>query len=102
MNYPILTRIPLERARERIFGSKARVEAELGKETLGFAYHGLEDNYNEDIQRMAEEAGCGVAFTLLNGPQLAIRSEASAICHSQNIHLTPTYTSFICSFSELG
>lgn len=69
MNHPILTRIPLERAREEIFGSKARVEAELGKEILGFAYpNGLEDNYNEDIQRMAEEAGCGVAFTLLNGP----------------------------------
>jgi peptidoglycan/xylan/chitin deacetylase (PgdA/CDA1 family) len=69
MNHPILTRVPLDRAREEIFGSKARVEAELGKETFGFAYpNGLEDNFNEDIQRVTEEAGCGVAFTLLNGP----------------------------------
>lgn len=69
MNHPILTRIPLEHAREEIIGSKAHVEAELGKETVGFAYpNGLENDYNVDIQRITEEAGCGAAFTLLNGP----------------------------------
>ena len=69
MNHPILTRVPLERAKEEIVGSKARVEKELGEETVGFAYtNGLESDYNADIQRVTKEAGCGAAFTLLNGP----------------------------------
>lgn len=69
MSHPILTRVPLEQAREEIFGSKARVEKELGQEAVGFAYpNGLENDYNADIQRAAEEAGCGAAFTLLDGP----------------------------------
>lgn len=69
MNHPILTRVPLERAQDEISGSKARVEKELGKETLGFAYpNGLENDYNTDIQRVTKNAGICAAFTLLNGP----------------------------------
>ena len=69
MNHPILTRVPLKRAEEEIVGSKARVEKELGKETVGFAYpNGLENDYNVDIQRVTKDAGIGAAFTLLNGP----------------------------------
>jgi peptidoglycan/xylan/chitin deacetylase (PgdA/CDA1 family) len=69
MNHPILTRVPLERAKEEIVGSKARVEKELGKETVGFAYpNGLTNDYNAEIQRVTAAAGCGAAFTLLNGP----------------------------------
>ena len=82
MNHPILTRVPLERAKEEIIGAKARVDKELGKETVGFAYpNGLENDYNADIQRVTEDAGCGAAFTLLNGPsQLAeVKGEPFAI-----------------------
>lgn len=69
MNHPILTRIPLERAREEIVSSKARVEKELGEETVAFAYtNGMENDFNDDIQRVTKEAGCDLSFTLLNGP----------------------------------
>ncbi|MBI5932759.1 MAG: polysaccharide deacetylase family protein [Chloroflexi bacterium] len=69
MSHPILTRIPIEQAKIEILGSKMRVEKELGKETVGFAYpNGLETDYSAGIQLAVKEAGCGAAFTLLNGP----------------------------------
>ncbi len=69
MSHPILTRVPLEKAKEEIEGSKARVEQELGQEAPGFAYpNGLSNDFNRDIERAVEGAGYGAAFTLLNGP----------------------------------
>ncbi len=82
MNHPILTRIPLERAKQEIEGSKERVEKELGKKVVGFAYpNGLTNDFNRDIQKITEEAGCGVAFSLLNGPSpnVEVRREPFAV-----------------------
>jgi peptidoglycan/xylan/chitin deacetylase (PgdA/CDA1 family) len=82
MSHPILTRIPLEKAKEEIEGSKARVEQELGEKILGFAYpNGLLNDFNREIERRVVEAGYGAAFTLLNGPSrnVEVKREPFAI-----------------------
>lgn len=69
MNHPILTRVSLERAKEEIIESKIRVDKEIGTKTLAFAYtNGMVNDFNTTIQNLTKEAGCDVAFTLLNGP----------------------------------
>ncbi len=69
MSHPILTRVPIEHAREEIEGSKARIERELGEEILGFAYpNGLMNDFNSEIESLTAQAGFRAAFTLLNGP----------------------------------
>lgn len=69
VSHPILTRIPLEHAREEVLASKARIEAELGGPVLGFAYpNGQASDLNEGIEKLVAESGIRAAFTLLNGP----------------------------------
>lgn len=82
MSHPILTRLPLEKAKEEIEGSKARVEAELGERIFGFAYpNGLASDFNPAIERLTADAGYAAAFTLLNGPSRVaeVRREPFAI-----------------------
>jgi peptidoglycan/xylan/chitin deacetylase (PgdA/CDA1 family) len=53
--HPVLTRLPAEQQREEIQGSKAFLEALLGKPVLGFAYpHG---KFSEETQAIVEAAG---------------------------------------------
>jgi peptidoglycan/xylan/chitin deacetylase (PgdA/CDA1 family) len=69
MHHPILTRIPLQQAREEVMGSKARIEAELGETVLGFAYpNGQSSDLNKSIEGIVAESGIRAAFTLLSGP----------------------------------
>jgi peptidoglycan/xylan/chitin deacetylase (PgdA/CDA1 family) len=69
MHHPILTRISLEGVREEVVGSKSRIEEELGKQVLGFAYpNGQASDLNEGIERIVAESGIRAAFTLLSGP----------------------------------
>ncbi|HSA99601.1 MAG TPA: polysaccharide deacetylase family protein [Anaerolineales bacterium] len=69
LNHPILTRIPLEQVRAEVKGSKARIEKELGKPVLGFAYpNGQLADLNDPIERIVADSGIRAAFTLLNGP----------------------------------
>lgn len=69
VNHPILTRISLEQARSEIETSKAKIEKELGRPILSFAYpNGMQTDYNADIQKIVADAGYKVAFTLQNGP----------------------------------
>jgi peptidoglycan/xylan/chitin deacetylase (PgdA/CDA1 family) len=69
IHHPILTRIPLERARAEIGGSLERISAELGKPVTGFAYpNGMKADFNGSVTQIVKEAGCLTAFTLLNGP----------------------------------
>ena len=69
IHHPILTRIPREEVREEVMGSKKRIEEELGKQVVGFAYpNGQASDFNESIERIVADSGIRGAFTLLNGP----------------------------------
>ncbi|MBE0683509.1 MAG: polysaccharide deacetylase family protein [Anaerolineales bacterium] len=69
INHPILTRVSLRRAEDEIAGSRTRIEDELGKPILGFAYpNGGKADFNQEIEHLTANSGYRVAFTLLNGP----------------------------------
>ena len=69
MHHPILTRISLEQVRQEVEGSKSRIEKELGKSILSFAYpNGQRADLNEPIEQIVANSGIRAAFTLLNGP----------------------------------
>jgi peptidoglycan/xylan/chitin deacetylase (PgdA/CDA1 family) len=69
MHHPILTRISLEQVRAELTGSKSRIEEELEKPVLGFAYpNGQASDWNEGIERVVAEAEFRAAFTLISGP----------------------------------
>lgn len=69
LTHPILTRIPEKQARAEIRNSRAKIEAEISKAVLGFAYpNGLPGDFSEVLISMVSGAGYRAAFTLLNGP----------------------------------
>lgn len=77
LTHPILTRVPIEAAREEIASSKVEVEGELGVPALGFAYpNGRPSDFDDDVVAAVAAAGYQVAFTLVPGP--ARRSEIAA------------------------
>lgn len=68
-SHPILTRVPLERARAEVAGSKARIEAEINQPVTSFAYpNGLPSDFNPALQAMLPDLGLSAAFTLESGP----------------------------------
>lgn len=69
MHHPILTRIPLDEVRAEVEGSKSRIEKELGKPALSFAYpNGQSSDLSDKIEKLVANSGIRAAFTLLNGP----------------------------------
>jgi peptidoglycan/xylan/chitin deacetylase (PgdA/CDA1 family) len=69
MSHPILTRIPIEQAREELAGSRARIEAQGGRPVVSLAYpNGLATDFSPQIEALARDAGYLAAFTLLPGP----------------------------------
>ena len=69
MRHPVLTRVPPKQARAEIFGSKARIEAEIGVPVTTFAYpNGHPADFNAAIQQDLADAGIEAAFTLVPGP----------------------------------
>lgn len=67
--HPILTRVPIETAREEINRSRADVGREIGAAAIGFAYpNGGTGDFDDTVVRAVGEAGYPVAFTLLPGP----------------------------------
>jgi peptidoglycan/xylan/chitin deacetylase (PgdA/CDA1 family) len=68
-SHPILTGISLERAEQEIVSSKRRIEAEIGKPVISFAYpNGGPADFSEDIMAILRREGIEVAFTLMPGP----------------------------------
>ena len=69
MTHPILSRIPLDKAKQEIVGSKRRIEEEIGKRVTSFAYpNGNADDFNDDIIELVDQNGFDTAFSLVNGP----------------------------------
>ena len=68
-SHPILTRMPLDAAREEITGSIARIKAETRCDVTSFAYpNGQLLDFNKSLVDILKEVGIKVAFTLLPGP----------------------------------
>lgn len=66
--HPILARLPLDRAREEIVGSKKRLEAVLGYPVRYFAYpNGGTGDLNETIVAEVKRAGFDAAFCAFPG-----------------------------------
>jgi peptidoglycan/xylan/chitin deacetylase (PgdA/CDA1 family) len=68
-SHPILTRISLDDVTMELSKSKGRIEEELGKPILSFAYpNGQSTDFNTEIVARAIGVGYKAAFTLLPGP----------------------------------
>jgi peptidoglycan/xylan/chitin deacetylase (PgdA/CDA1 family) len=69
VNHPILTRIPLDAAREEVLSCKQRIEKETGAPVRSFAYpNGMQADWNREIEGAVRAAGYEAAFTLESGP----------------------------------
>jgi len=69
VSHPILTRVPLEEARDELVQSKSKIEAEINKQVVSFAYpNGQYSDFNQALVNCVAEAGYQVAFTLVPGP----------------------------------
>ncbi len=64
VTHPILARQDLTRQREEIFGSRQRLEAQLGKAPKAFSYPvGQPDMFTEETKQLVHEAGYQYAFS---------------------------------------
>ena len=69
VNHPILTRVPLSSAATELADSKSRVEAEIGKPVISFAYpNGQTQDFSAAVVGLVRKAGFHLAFTLVPGP----------------------------------
>jgi peptidoglycan/xylan/chitin deacetylase (PgdA/CDA1 family) len=68
-SHPILTRIPLDLVKKELEISKKRIEDEVGKQVISFAYpNGQLSDYSPEVISAVENSGYRIAFTLLSGP----------------------------------
>lgn len=67
--HPILTRVDSDQARSEIFGSVTRIREETGDPVSSFAYpNGLQEDFDDDIEQITQEAGLDISFSLIPGP----------------------------------
>lgn len=68
-SHPILTRISLDKTSKELLNSKGRIEAEIGKRVVSFAYpNGQTSDFNNEVVDRVQRARFEIAFTLLPGP----------------------------------
>jgi peptidoglycan/xylan/chitin deacetylase (PgdA/CDA1 family) len=68
MTHPILSRVPVERAREEIFGSKLCIEQHLRVRIRAFAYpNGRPEDFDTGTKRLLRDAGYTCAVTTTAG-----------------------------------
>lgn len=65
-SHTILPGFPVERVKEELVASKARIERELQREVSALAYPN--GTCNRDVQTLVKEAGYKLAFTVRRGP----------------------------------
>ena len=69
VTHPILTRVSQDRAYQEISDSKKRIEAEVRRRVVSFAYpNGGAQDFSPEIMRTLSTLGFELAFTLLLGP----------------------------------
>ncbi len=67
--HPILSKIPYAKVVDEVGQSKQKIEQEIAREVLSFAYpNGLANDFNEQVIEAINQAGYQCAFTLLAGP----------------------------------
>jgi peptidoglycan/xylan/chitin deacetylase (PgdA/CDA1 family) len=96
-SHPILTRIPLNKARDEIFNSKTKIEKEINSPVICFAYpNGGIADFSPPIMQMVSQAGMPIAFSLLPGPTLykTVKKEPFSIRRIFLIH-TDTFERFV-------
>jgi peptidoglycan/xylan/chitin deacetylase (PgdA/CDA1 family) len=102
-SHPIMTRVPVEQARDEVIKSKARIEEEIGKQVISFAYpNGGEADFSQEVMQAVGESGIEVAFSLLSGPTFyrAVKKQPLAV---RRIFLSyqDTYARFVLKVSGL-
>lgn len=66
--HPILTRIPLARVEDELIRSKQKIEQEIERPVISFAYpNGGPDDFSPDVVSLVKKTGFELAFTLVNG-----------------------------------
>jgi len=66
VTHPILTKIPLEQAKNEIISSKKDIENRIDKPVTTFSYpNGLSDDFNNDIKNIIKENGFVCATTII-------------------------------------
>jgi len=66
--HPILTRIPLSQVEVELVRSKQKIELEIQKPVVSFAYpNGRLSDFSADVINLVQHAGYEVAFTLAGG-----------------------------------
>jgi peptidoglycan/xylan/chitin deacetylase (PgdA/CDA1 family) len=69
VSHPILTRISIEQVRDELKKSKTRIEEEVKRPVISFAYpNGQESDFSPEVVNVVRETGIKVAFSLLSGP----------------------------------
>jgi len=67
-DHPILTHIPLAQVEQELVNSREKIEAEIGKPVIAFAYpNGGYADFSSEVTRRVAQAGYQVAFTLIGG-----------------------------------
>ena len=68
VTHPILTKIPIERAREEIINSKMKIEKETGESISIFSYpNGRAQDFNDEIIKILVDEGFKAAVTTIYG-----------------------------------
>ncbi len=66
--HPILTRISLSEVENELLRSKQKIEAEIGKPIVSFAYpNGGVGDFSPDVVSLVKKTGFELAFTLVDG-----------------------------------
>jgi peptidoglycan/xylan/chitin deacetylase (PgdA/CDA1 family) len=66
VEHPILTRISISQVENELIHSKERIEAELGKPVIAFAYpNGERADFSPDVINFVRQSGYQMAFTLV-------------------------------------
>lgn len=65
VNHPILTRIPLGQVETELIHSRQKIESEIDKPVLAFAYpNGGPSDFSSDVISLVQQTGYQLAFTL--------------------------------------
>jgi len=68
-SHPILTRISIDKVEAELYESKRRIEHEIDKQVVTFAYpNGQPSDFNQAVIGCVKKVGFHTAYTLLSGP----------------------------------
>jgi peptidoglycan/xylan/chitin deacetylase (PgdA/CDA1 family) len=99
--HPILTSIPLSQVEDELVRSKRKIEAEIEKPIISFAYpNGGVDDFSLDVVALVKKAGFELAFTLIRGttPFEKLRTDPLTI-RRINLSASDNFSRFVTKLS---